>query len=82
MRLNPKALGYALAVFAAGFWFLAMSFSLLTGAGRQTMDLLGGMHPWYSYSWGGMITLVIEHLIAGFIFGYIFAWLYNKFLSQ
>lgn len=82
MRLNSKALGCALAVFAGGFWFLAMSFSLLTGAGKRTMDLLGGMHPFYSYGWLGMITLVIEHLIGGFILGWIFAWLYNKFVSS
>lgn len=82
MKLSQKALGYAVGVFAGAFWFLAMSFSLLSGVGKRTIETLGGLHPLYSYSWVGMITLVVEHLIGGFIVGWIFAWLYNKFLSS
>lgn len=79
MNLNPKALGMTVSVLTGAFWFIAMSFSLLTGLGKRTLDLLGGMHPFYHYTWGGMLTLVIEHLIFGFIVGWIFARLYNKF---
>ena len=81
MHLNPKAMGYAVASFAAGFWLLVMGFSLLSGVGKRSIDLLGGLHPFYSYSWTGVVVMVVEHLIVGYIFGWVLAWLYNKFLK-
>lgn len=78
MQLNPKAFGLAVAIISAAGWFLLMSFSLLTRIGDITMTTLGAFHPFFTYSWGGMIVLVIEHLIGGFILGWIFAWLYNR----
>lgn len=77
--LNPKALGYTLSVLAAGFWLLVMTFSLLTGIGRITLDTIGHFHPFFSYSWGGMVIIVIEHLVFGFIVGWLFARVYNRF---
>jgi len=82
MELNSKALGLATAIFAGGWWFIAMVLSLLTGIGERTLSTVGGYHPYFSYSWGGMVIIVIEHLIVGFIAGWIFAWLYNKSLSK
>ena len=79
MKLNPQALGYALALVVGGFWLIAMGFSLLTGIGHTTITTLGSMHPFFSYSWGGLIVIVAEHLVAGFIVGWILAWFYNKF---
>lgn len=81
MNLNPKALGLTAAILASACWFLAMVFSLLTGIGTITLTTIGSFHPFFSYSWAGMIIIVIEHLIAGFIVGWIFAWLYNKLLK-
>jgi len=81
MQLNPKTLGYTVAIFAGAYWFLAMIFSLLTGIGEITLTTLGSFHPFFSYSWAGMIIIVIEHLIAGFIVGWIFAKVYNKLLK-
>lgn len=81
MQLNPKVLGLTAAILAGAWWFLAMSFSLLTGIGQITMTTIGSFHLFFSYSWTGMITIVIEHLIAGFVVGWIFAWLYNKLLK-
>ena len=80
-QLNPKALGLASAILCGAFWFLAMSFSLLTGIGEITLTTIGSFHPFFTYSWLGMIVLVIEHFIGGFIGGWVFAWLYNKFLK-
>jgi len=81
MQLNPKAFGFAVAIFAGACWFVLMVFSLLTGIGEMTLTTLGAFHPFFSYSWAGMIIIVIEHLIGGFIVGWIFAWLYNKLLK-
>ncbi|MBI5401688.1 hypothetical protein HZB05_02570 [Candidatus Wolfebacteria bacterium] len=77
--LNSKAFGSALGILAGGFWFLMMGFSLLTGMGERTVVALGSFHPFFGYSFGGLIIIVIEHLIGGFIIGAIFAKLYNKF---
>ncbi len=82
MQLNSKALGYALALLAAGFWLLAMGLSLLTGVGHTTISTLGGFHPFFSYSWTGLLVIIVEHLIFGYIVGWVFAWLYNKFANQ
>ena len=82
MELNPKALGYALGVLLGGFWLIAMGFSLLTGVGRTTISILGGLHPFFTYSWSGFAVVTVEHLVAGFIIGWIFATLYNKFLKS
>ncbi len=81
MRLSPKALGLAFGIVTAIGWFLTMSFSLLTGIGEVTMTTLGAFHPWFSYSWLGMVIVVIEHLVGGFIVGWFFAWIYNRFHS-
>ena len=81
MQLNPKAFGFAAAIFAGAGWFLAMVLSLLTGIGQMTLTTIGAYHPFFSYSWAGMIIIVIEHLICGYILGWIFARLYNKLLK-
>jgi len=82
MQFNPKALGLATAVFAGAAWLIAMAVSLITGVGVVTLTTLGSFHPFFAYSWGGLVVIVIEHLICGFIVGYVFAWLYNKFLAK
>lgn len=82
MQLNPKALGYTIAIISGAFWFLAMTCSLITGIGKITMTTIGSFHPFFTYSWAGMVIIVIESLICGFIVGWIFAWLYNKFLIK
>ncbi len=81
MQLNSKAFGYATAVLIGGFWLVAMGFSLLTGIGHTTISILGGLHPFFHYSWGGLVVIVIQHSIGGFILGWLFGWLYNKFAA-
>ncbi|MBI3638607.1 hypothetical protein HY227_02585 [Candidatus Wolfebacteria bacterium] len=78
-QLNSKALGYAVGVFTGGLWLIFMAFSLLTGIGETTITTFGLFHPFFSYSWIGLVIIVVEHLIGGFILGWIFAQLYNKF---
>ena len=77
-QLDSKALGCTVSIFAGACWLLAMGFSLLTGIGEITVTTIGSFHPFFSYTWGGLAIIVIEHLIGGFIVGWVFAWLYNK----
>lgn len=79
MQLNSKALGYAVAVFTGSLWLILMGISLLTGIGELTITTLGSFHPFFSYSWIGLVVIVVEHLVGGFILGWVFAWLYNEF---
>ncbi len=78
MKLNALALGYASAIFCGVWVFLVMAYSLLTGKVSDFMTRAATLH-WASYSWGGAILMLVEHAIAGFILGWIFAWLYDKF---
>ena len=82
MKLNAKAFGLAIAIFGGAFWLIAMAISLLTGFGKETLTTWGSWHPFFTYSWNGLIVMVIEHFIGGFILGGIFAWLYNKLSSK
>jgi hypothetical protein len=82
MQLNPKALGLTAGVLGGAFWLVAMVLSLLTGFGEQTLTTWGSWHPLFTYGWVGMIVAVIEHLIGGYIVGWLFATVYNQFLKQ
>ena len=82
MKLNAKALGLTVGLFGGIFWLAAMAISLSTGFGKETLTTWGSWHPYFTYSWAGMIVIVVEHFIAGFISGGIFAWLYNKLSSK
>ncbi len=82
MELNPRALGYTIATIAGGFWLIFMGLSLLFGWFTNYVELLGAFHPWWSNSFSGLITIVIEHIVCGFIAGWIFALLYNHFLKK
>lgn len=82
MQLNPRALGWAAGALAAAAWFLLMLISLLTGFGAATLTRIGSLLPFFTYSWGGLVVGAVERLICGFIIGYVFAWLYNKFLAK
>ncbi len=77
--LNKKAFGTAVAVFNALFWLITMFFSLVTGIGEITLSTIGSFFPFFSYSWLGLVTIVVEHILLGFIGGWTFAWFYNKF---
>lgn len=79
MKLNAKAWGMTVGTMAGAWWLLAMGFSLLTGFGARTLSTLGSYHLWFSYSWGGLVWMVVAHLAAGMAGGWVFASLYNKF---
>ena len=77
--LNKKAFGTAVATFNAIFWLITMFFSLVTGVGEITLTTIGSFFPFFSYSWLGLLTIVVEHIILGFMGGWAFAWFYNRF---
>ena len=81
MKLSPKAIGLASAILGAAFWLVVMIFSLATGIGEITLTTIGSFHPFFTYSFIGMIIITIEHFIGCYIFGWLFAWLYNKFVK-
>ena len=78
-KLNKLALGYAAAIISAAGMFsigILASLGLYTGAAQQMMQ----MHMFFSLNVLGMITGIIEAAILAFMGGYVFAWLYNKFI--
>ena len=74
---NPKVFGCALAAVGAAFWIIVMGFSLITGAGYVIAASLGGFFPIFSYSFFGLIAVVIEQSILCFLVGWSFARAYN-----
>ena len=77
-KLNTQALGYSLAV--------------LSGLGMLTLGILGNLglylggvgmrqtwHMFFSLSFTGIITGIIEASVYGFIGGWLIAYFYNKF---
>ena len=78
MKLNPKALGLTLGFLAGGAWLVLMAVSLSTGVLDQTIQTIGGLHPGFSYTLGGAVWMVVMHLVAGFVWGWVIATAYNK----
>lgn len=80
--LNPKALGLTLGVLSGLFWLVAIPVSLWTGLLDQTLQGWGALHPRFSYTYGGAVWMAVMHLVGGFVWGYVIAWTYNKFLAK
>ena len=82
MKLNTKAFSLTLAILAAAIWLVIMAVSLLTGLGERTISTLGSFHPFFSYSFLGLVVMVAEHFVGGYILGLIFSGLYNKMINK
>ena len=84
MKLNPKALGIAFAILGGIAWFIIMSCSLLFDRCplHSTVRIFGPVHPFFYFSWWGMLITITEHLVGGFIIGWLFAWCYNKLVDK
>ena len=77
-KLNELALGYAGAIITAATMLLLGVFGnmgIYSGAAMMMQEA----HMFFSLSVAGVITGMIESAVMGFIFGYVLAWLYNKF---
>jgi len=81
MQLDKIALAWAVAIFDGVAVFLMMAFSLLTGRVSFVLSRVASLH-WTSYSWTGALVMAIEHIVVGFILGWVFAWLYNLFVKE
>lgn len=77
MKLNAKAFGLTLGIFIGGLWLLLMGLALTTGFLSQTVMTLGNLHPYFSYSWMGLVQITVMHFISGTLLGWLFAKLYN-----
>ena len=77
-KLNPLALGYAIAIVSAAFMLLLGilgNIGIYTGA----VNMMQQWHMFFSLSIGGIVAGMIEATVIGFVFAYAFGWLYNKF---
>ena len=78
-KLNEKALGYAAGTISAACMLLLgilANIGIYSGAAQQMMK----WHMFFSLSLRGIIAGMIEAAVIGFIFGYAFAWIYNKLI--
>lgn len=78
MKLNLKAFSLTVGLFAGAAWLVALVVSIFNTDIRTLVMLIGGLHPWFSYSLLGGLWIVVLHFICGFIIGWLFAWVYNK----
>lgn len=78
MQLNSKALGLTFGLLSGSGWLLVMALSLTTGVLDQTVQAVGGLHPGFSYTWGGAFWIAVMHLVGGSVIGWAVATVYNK----
>lgn len=79
--LNPLALGYAGAIISAiGMLLLGIlgNLGIYTGAAQMMEE----WHMFFSLSIGGIIGGMVEAAIISFIALYVFALLYNVFITK
>ncbi len=77
-KLDPKAMAYTFSIFG-GFWTFVIAF--LGQFGFE--DLVTICNPFYLFdlsTWLGVFLGTIEALVFWLFMGYVFAWLYNKFV--
>jgi len=80
-RLNTKAVALALGI----MWSLGVLFMSMTALATESylhnmVDFIASVYLGYSLSIGGIITGMIWGFFDAAIGGFIFAWLYNKFI--
>ncbi len=77
--LNTQALAKAFAAFAA----IGMTLMWLLGNAGLYLSAVNQMEAWhvlFNLSFMGLIGGVIEAAIWSYVLGYVFGWLYNKFV--
>lgn len=78
-KLNALAVGYAAAILGAvSMLFLSIAGNL--GIYQGAVEMMVKWHMFFSPSFLGTITGMIEAAVMSFIGGYLFAWVYNKFI--
>ena len=80
-KLNALALGYAGAITPAfGMFLLGIAGNI--GIYEGAVKMMEEWHMFFSLSIGGIIAGMFEAGIIGFIFTYVFGWVYNKILPN
>ena len=79
MRFDGKAFALTCGVFWGFTILFATVWLLLFGFEGQLMQQLDHFYFGYSVSWGGAVIGGIWGFFDGFIGGFVFAWLYNRF---
>jgi hypothetical protein len=77
-KLNALAFGYAGAVISAAC-MLSLSVLAKLGLYVSAAEAMMQWHMFFNLSPVGIIGGLIEGALGGFILGYAFAWVYNKF---
>jgi len=80
MRLNKRALAFALGILWGVGVFLATIYVLLRGGGH-TLVLLQQFYWGYNISWGGAFLSLIYGFVDGFVFGWMLGLIYNGFVG-
>ena len=78
VRLNPLALGGAVAILAA---LIMLLLGILGNIGVYTgaVGMMQQWHMFFSLSIGGIIVGMLEAAVVTFVFVYLFGFIYNKF---
>jgi hypothetical protein len=80
-RLNTKAVALALGImWSLGVLFMSMTAVTTESYLHNIVEFLSTVYLGYSLSIGGIITGMIWGFFDAAIGGFIFAWLYNKFI--
>jgi len=77
-ELNPKALAISLALVSAMVMLLLGIFGNL-GIYTGAVEMMKQWHMFFDITLIGIITGMIEAAIISFIFGWLIAYVYNKF---
>ena len=82
MRLNKNAFALTCGVIWGATVLLATAWLLIFGFEGTLMQQLDHFYFGYSVSWLGAVVGGIWGFVDGCIGGFIFAWLYNKFVGE
>jgi len=77
-KLDNKALGYGVAIVSAIGMVVTWLFGI-SGVYSNWVNGMMNMHMFFSLSFLGLITGILEATIWGFITGWLIAYFYNKF---
>ncbi len=80
-KLDPKACGLAFGVLWAGGVVIMGVAALVSSWAQPFVDVLSVMYVGYSASVIGILIGAVWGFLDAFIGGWVFAWLYNKFLK-
>lgn len=80
-KLDPKACGLAFGILWAGSVVIMGVAALVSSWAQPFVDVLSVMYVGYSASVIGILLGAVWGFLDAFIGGWVFAWLYNKFLK-